>query len=1108
MMASLARIGLPGFLVLLLVLPGCTASEADSGMPPAERAYWDWISSINRAPETALATGQALLRRHPELHWLYLRLADVCREQGAVNVCRTAFAEVVPPDTLSALYREAGRIRLLPDSLAGPRWQRLAAASALDPGLARRLVDAGLAHATWLPPVEAAWKAHLDADSTAAGPAFGLGYAAVLRQQWGPAERWLRQAARHAPDDPEAYRELGRLYFMTSRLDAFQAVLERGIEAARNRHDLQTELILRGNLGWGIVLQNGDLQEAARVLTTALAQSRALADGESEAFNLYRLANIDVRQQHYREALARLIPADTLYARYNPRQHPEVQVLRATALKGLFRFSDAEALLTAAVADARAQHNLNARLNGLVVLAELQYQMGRYTRARQTALEALETAQRYQAAGEVVAARLVLGDVEHRWGNFDAAMAQYEAALDLARDRRLHTQTRRLYQRLGRTALSLRDPARARAHFDAFLQQEQAATDSLALAEVYTGLGRVYMQFGNPDEAARYFREAERHLPRTASARQRFDLLLNEAWEALNRQAYDDAGRALAIARTLLGQNLPEEVYTYRWELAQGELDLALGDAETARQRFDRVLRWEQAHAFPDLRWRVLDGLARTAERLGHDAEAEAHYRDALAVTETMRGNLYSRERRAAFIQDKVDLYKGFAAFLEARNRLAEAFYYTEAIRSRSLVDLLFTTQQDRSGRGDDATGQLIEAERRRQAIARTLAEDAGAAEPTRVADLRRAYREADSLYRAGVARLPQDHLLRTLLTHPPLTAAETRALLAPDEAVLAYSLRDTAVVAFLLTPDTLRLEPLAVAPTDLSETIRFFRDQLAAPAPAEHPHWRRTSRRLYDQLLAPVLRRLPPSVHHLHLIPEGTLYYLPFAALLDERERFLVERVSLSVTPSAGLLAAGRAVNPGRWQSLLVVADPEDRLPGTRHEADALTALPGVTTHSLTGDRATPDSLFHQAAAYDILHIATHGRFVPDAPWSSHLELHGGTLNVADIGRLNLHAYLVTLSACETALSGGLTADVPSGDEWVGLNQAFLAAGTPSVLSTLWPIDDAASATFMSGFYTALLQTRHKARALARIQRAFLRDPHTRHPFFWAPFTLIGDPR
>jgi len=190
----------------------------------------------------------------------------------------------------------------------------------------------------------------------------------------------------------------------------------------------------------------------------------------------------------------------------------------------------------------------------------------------------------------------------------------------------------------------------------------------------------------------------------------------------------------------------------------------------------------------------------------------------------------------------------------------------------------------------------------------------------------------------------------------------------------------------------------------------------------------------------------------------------------------------------------------------MLLVADPAGRLPGARQEVRAIAARATSRRIVLEGARATQANLEERAPAYDILHLATHGQFVSQAPWRSYLELAVGPFHVDEIGRLRLDAYLVTLSACETALSGGLLSDIPDGDEWIGLNQAFLAAGTPTVMASLWAIDDEVSSPLMIGFYDRL-GPEGKAHALATMQRRFIQDPATRHPFYWAAFTVIGDP-
>ena len=115
------------------------------------------------------------------------------------------------------------------------------------------------------------------------------------------------------------------------------------------------------------------------------------------------------------------------------------------------------------------------------------------------------------------------------------------------------------------------------------------------------------------------------------------------------------------------------------------------------------------------------------------------------------------------------------------------------------------------------------------------------------------------------------------------------------------------------------------------------------------------------------------------------------------------------------------------------------------------------------------------------------------------------GRLEVHEVFGLRLAADLVVLSACQTGLGSGALADVPAGDDWVGLTRAFLHAGAARVVATLWPVDDWASAALMERFYEGYQAQDDAARALALAQRALLAAPATAHPFYWAGFVSVG---
>jgi CHAT domain-containing protein len=115
------------------------------------------------------------------------------------------------------------------------------------------------------------------------------------------------------------------------------------------------------------------------------------------------------------------------------------------------------------------------------------------------------------------------------------------------------------------------------------------------------------------------------------------------------------------------------------------------------------------------------------------------------------------------------------------------------------------------------------------------------------------------------------------------------------------------------------------------------------------------------------------------------------------------------------------------------------------------------------------------------------------------------GRLEVHEVLGLSFAADLVVLSACQTALGSGALTDVPAGDDWIGLTRAFLHAGAASVVATLWPVDDWATAALMEQFYTVSDAPANPAGALAGAQRAILAAPTTAHPFYWAGFVAVG---
>jgi CHAT domain-containing protein len=181
-----------------------------------------------------------------------------------------------------------------------------------------------------------------------------------------------------------------------------------------------------------------------------------------------------------------------------------------------------------------------------------------------------------------------------------------------------------------------------------------------------------------------------------------------------------------------------------------------------------------------------------------------------------------------------------------------------------------------------------------------------------------------------------------------------------------------------------------------------------------------------------------------------------------------------------------------------------------TRQESQDISNFFPQQHKVLVGSQATESSFKHLAGQYDVIHLATHGYFNKLNPLLSGVVLEpdaeeDGRMEVHEILRLKLKAYLITLSACDTALGSGYFADVPAGDDLVGLTRAFLFAGAPSVLASLWEVNDRSAGILMHSFYGNLRQS-DKATALARAQRSMhIRNGPYAHPYYWGSFVLVG---
>jgi CHAT domain-containing protein len=595
----------------------------------------------------------------------------------------------------------------------------------------------------------------------------------------------------------------------------------------------------------------------------------------------------------------------------------------------------------------------------------------------------------------------------------------------------------------------------------------------------------------------------QRHHPQAESI-----ALALQARVAIQRKDFADALRSLERAMALaqsggfvrdLGgqQELASVVYRERGDLERAARYASL--AAASRQESGdtwSVPRLLQAEAVLDV-------------KQGKYQEAERVYERASAFVDALIGNYSSVLEKTAVIRASSELYsEHFALVADRFDNPDKAYSIIEQVRGRVTTDLLMA--------GAVAPAQ---ARKDQRAIASLRLKLAGAHSTSEVRQIR------DQIFLVEQSRwvTPEISILKAH-AHEPVSMQQVQRQLDPAAVLLEYVVADPRSYCLVISKTEVRIVSL-VGRKGLEPLIATYLSAVKAKAPA-----RKEARALYEALLAPLAT---DQKQRLVVVRDGPLHLVPFDGFIDKAGRYVAETHTVVYEPSASsfyLLASQKRRSAPPARSLLAIGgvpyNPTELkqanitrgydggalsdLPASKDEVLAAeAALRGTGDLLLIGPRAT-ESAFKRAAAspYGVIHLAVHGYASSSERNHSALILlsdpqagEDGLLQASEIVQLPLNSNLVILSACDTAI-GPI-----EGEEGIAaLSRAFLLAGSRSVVSTLWSVDDTFSLFLMKQFYKHLATHESPPVALTSAKRDMLHKFGTAAvPYYWAGYTLEG---
>lgn len=907
---------------------------------------------------------------------------------------------------------------------------------------------------------------------------YTAGQFATARSLWQDAlqEAWARG------DSAAAARLLTSIGLASRNLGEYPASREAGEQALalKQRLDMRTELFRSYNALGLLAWDEGRLDDAVRLFGEAQAAAEAVADrlGVAKAAN-----NLGLVQGNRGEPLL---------------AREGIALLRDVSREAGDTVSLGRALLNLAMIDLQLGDPLAA-------IAEVE-------EARRLARAIGDTEAEENALGQMATAYAALGQPQRAFAAIDSALAIAVASGLRRREAENLKLLGDYYAAAGDHRRALDQYARAQVlNLELGLPAEEGGT-LRDQARSYRALGHADTAFARATRARAIHREG-------GFRTEEFDDQLLLAELAADRA--DAAGSAAAIdeARQLaLDMGIP---------LARTRLALTAARIhDRARQSRAVLAALDSAGGYDllteDERWEPDALRGRAYARTGRLDAAEMAGRRATGVIERIRAAYGSGALRTSYLAGRSGVYADLVVTLLAAGQAEAAFEVADAARGRALLEHLGAARRE-AARGGGPASDLIRGEillRRIDELTaqlRILSDEPppgrGAAEAAQTRSLEDRLAEARAEYEAVLSRIavmaPGE---ATLLGASRMRTAEVLRVLRPDEVLVEYLVSADRLHVFVLGGDGLAHVSQPIEAAQLASRVRLARELTARP---DHPGLGSpVLSELHRLLIEPVREAVPlEDVRRLIIVPHGPLAYLPFAALLDGTGEPLVLTHSIMVLPSAASLPALRDRDPGGGSAGVVAFAPLPRdLPASRNEAEDVRRILGG--RAVVGRRATEAAVREALGSAAVVHMATHGIMNPVNPMFTRLELAAGVAGrPEDDGRLEVHellglrmpADLVFLSGCETAKGAAWRTGFEQGEDYVTLAQAFLYAGARNVVATLWRVEDPAAAHFARSFYQAFGAHHDPITALAEAQRAMLRDPEYRAPYYWAAYQVSG---
>jgi CHAT domain-containing protein/tetratricopeptide (TPR) repeat protein len=850
-----------------------------------------------------------------------------------------------------------------------------------------------------------------------------------------------------------------------------------------SKEQKQKKLVADSLYALGTKLRGNDPEKAVDIYNQAIGLYNNIADerGEAEVLGgfglIYSNSDEEKSMAYYQEALTARKKVDDRFLMGNSMNSIGLLYYSAKKYQNAIKYFDTAAIIRKEIGD------FSNYVKTLFNKALAYEKSGEPAQAALIYRQSFEISDSLGDQDRMAESLLKSGAMLIVLGKYPEAINDLEHSLNISRDSNKGRGIIDALTQLGFVYLKMGDYNSAVGKFNEAVKIGKEQNDLLGLAGVYNNLGIALQNAGKPEKALEYYRNALDIYEGQKDESGQLNTLNNigtvyfDLKDYLKAEEYHTKG--LKISQDLQSK---EDEASYLLNLANDQS--LLGKADEALENYQSGFKIARSLNDPDVIWRFIAGLAENYETRGEYDKVVELNDTALKIIEGLRSTLASEDFKTTYMAKERFMYEDIINLLEMLNEKdktkgydALAFSYAERSKSRALLDLL------------------------NESSANVNNESA------------------------------------------PVSLNEAQALCTDKNTIiLEYSVGDSSSCLWVITQTGHQFYKIPGRKT-LQEQIEAIRFALQDPNEKVSDFFTQAGSILYEELIKPG-EPFFSKKSRLIIIPDGVLNYLPFEVLLTENKKisqnvsyselpFLVRKYPVSYVQSASILKSLLSMKSGNEKlksddkKFIAFADPL-----YENENDsAIASGKGYQRLKYSGEEVNNigsffkegnSKIFQRKDAteenvkrdgelkkFNYIHFATHGYIDESKPDLSSLVLtknanseEDGLLQASEIFHLNLNADMVVLSACQTGLG-----KLIRGEGMVGLTRAFMYAGTPTILVSLWSVSDASTSTLMEDFYRNLIKGNlAKTDALRKAQLSLLGNQKFAHPFYWAPFVIIGD--